>query len=116
MVPAALKNIFLYAGDGCLYHQPELLIGIPAYPDGSYPIAELRASSDRSGHLRCISARGIVRHWGDVLNGAQIAAEDDEYLRGRIEFSLRVLIKYGKALQSVRDSGVVDRARLPFRR
>ena len=114
MVPAALKNFFLYAGDGCLYHKPGLLIGVSASRNGSYPIAELRASSYKNTHLQYISEHVIARHVGDVLNGAEVASEEDRYLRERIEYSLRVLIEYGKALRSVRESGVLSRDRYPF--
>jgi NAD(P)H-dependent FMN reductase len=114
MVPAALKNLFLFAGDGCLYHKPGLLVGVSASRNGAYPIAELRVSSYKNTHLQYISEHVIIRFVTDVLNGEAAQSEDDATLRKRLDYSLAVLAEYGKALKQVRDSGVLDRKAFPY--
>lgn len=114
MVPAALKNFFLFAADGCLYHKPGLIVGVSASRNGAYPVAELRMSSYKNTHIQYISEHVIVRHVGEVLNEPEPQSEEDGYLRARIDYSLRVLAQYGKALRLVRDSGVLDRKSYPY--
>jgi len=114
MVPAALKNLFLLAGDGCLYHKPGLIVGVSASRNGAYPVAELRASSYKNTHIQYISEHVIVRFVGDVLNGETAQSEDDASLRKRLDYSLAVLAEYAKALKLVRDSGVLDRKGFPY--
>jgi hypothetical protein len=56
----------------------------------------------------------IVRNFGQVLKGGQPADEHDVALRKRIEYSVRILVKYSKALQIVRSSGAIDHKSFPF--
>jgi NAD(P)H-dependent FMN reductase len=114
MVPAALKNLFLFAADGCLYHKPGLIVGVSASRNGAYPVAELRVSSYKNTHLQYISEHVIVRQVGDVLNEEAAQSDDDTALRKRLDYSLAVLAEYAKALRQVRASGVLDRKAFPF--
>ena len=114
MVPAALKNFFLFAADGCLYHKPGLIVGVSASRNGAYPVAELRVSSYKNTHLQYISEHIIVRQVNDVLNEDTPQSDDDAALRKRLDYSLSVLAEYAKALQSVRASGVLNRKDYPF--
>ncbi|MDD5036016.1 MAG: NAD(P)H-dependent oxidoreductase [Methylococcaceae bacterium] len=114
MVPAALKNLFLYASDGSLYHKPGLIVGVSAARNGAYPIAELRVSSYKNTHIQYISEQVIIRHVGEVLNGEEPESDDDAYLRKRLDYSLSVLVEYAKALKQVRASGVLNRKEFPY--
>jgi NAD(P)H-dependent FMN reductase len=114
MVPAALKNFFLFAADGSLYHKPGLIVGVSASRNGAYPVAELRVSSYKNTHLQYISEQVIVRQVGDVLNEETPQSDDDAELRKRLDYSLSVLTEYAKALQTVRASGVLNRKDYPF--
>ncbi len=114
MVPAALKNFFLFAGDGCLYHKPALIVGVSASGNGAYPIAELRASSYKNTHVQYLSEHVIVRNVTEVLNTAAPASEQDSLIRRRLDYGLRVLAEYGGALKSVRASGVLNRKEFPY--
>ncbi len=114
MVPAALKNFFLFAADGCLYHKPGLIVGVSASRNGAYPVAELRVSSYKNTHLQYISEHIIVRQVNDVLNEETPQSDDDASLRKRLDYSLSVLAEYAKALQLVRASGVLNRKDYPF--
>lgn len=114
MVPAALKNFFLLASDGCLYHKPAVIVGVSASRNGAYPVAELRMSSYKNTHLNYIPEQVIVRFVGEVLNGESIQSEEDAAVRKRIDYALSVLLEYGKALGAVRNSGVLNRKEFPY--
>lgn len=114
MVPAALKNFFLFASDGSLYHKPGLIIGVSASRNGAYPVAELRASSYKNTHIHYISEHVIIRQVGEVLNEEAPQSKEDSYVRNRLAYGLAVLTEYGKALKQVRDSGVLNREAFPF--
>lgn len=45
-----------------------------------------------------------MRQVEKVLNSPEPASEDDQRLRGRIDYDLDILGKYAKALQPVRES------------
>lgn len=114
MVPAALKNFFLLASDGCLYHKPGTIVGVSASRNGAYPVAELRMSSYKNTHLQYISEQIVVRYVGDMLNDGEPQSDDDGSIRKRIDYALTVLIEYAKALKGVRDSGVLNRKEFPY--
>jgi NAD(P)H-dependent FMN reductase len=108
MVPAALKNFFLLAGRDELGHKPGLIVAVSSGRGGSYPVAELRMSSYKNSRLNWIPDHMIVRNAEQVLNGAETQSEDDTFTRDRLNYCLRVLGQYGKALATVRESGVID--------
>ena len=114
MVPAALKNFFLFASDGSFYHKPGLIVGVSASRNGAYPVAELRVSSYKNTHIQYISEHVIVRQVGDALNGDIPQSDDDASLRKRLDYSLSVLAEYARALQQVRASGVLNRKEFPY--
>lgn len=114
MVPAALKNFFIFASDGSLYHKPGLIIGVSASRNGAYPVAELRMSSYKNTHIQYISEHVIVRNVEKVLNGPTAESDEDTFTRKRLDYGLKVLVEYAKALKSVRDSGVLNKKDFAF--
>jgi NAD(P)H-dependent FMN reductase len=114
MVPAGLKNFFLLCGGDLLAHKPGLIVTVSASLGGSYPVVELRTSSYKNTRICYIPDHVIVRNVGQMLKGEQPADEHDGVLRTRIDYSVRVLLEYAKALRSVRDSGLVDLKRFPY--
>lgn len=108
MVPAALKNFFLLASKNELGHKPGLIVAISSGRGGAYPVAELRMSSYKNSRINWIPDHMIVRNAEQVLNSDASASEDDKLTRARLDYCLRVLREYGKALKLVRDSGVID--------
>lgn len=100
MAPAALKNFFLFLTGDTVAHKPALLIGVSAGTGGSYPIAELRASSYKNSHLVYLPDHMIIRKVVDEL--------DSEYNTKRLKYSVDLLVEYAKALQSVRGSGKLN--------
>lgn len=104
MACPAIKNFFIYASKAELAHKPGLLVGVSSGIGGAYPIAELRASSYKNCRLCYLPEHLIVRQVEKVLNGPQAVDETDERIRGRIDYALDVLVRYGHALQPVREA------------
>ncbi|MEM9315109.1 MAG: NAD(P)H-dependent oxidoreductase [Pseudomonadota bacterium] len=112
MVPAALKNFFLCFGQDSLGHKPAYLVAVSAGTGGAYPAAELRMSSYKNSRICYTPEHCIVRHADRVLNGSdEDDAEGDARIRERLDYGLKVLLEYAKALRQVRSSGVLDGAR-----
>lgn len=102
MASPALKNLFMYAGRAELAHKPALLVGVSGGQGGSYPLAELRASSYKNCRLCYIPEHLIVRDVNHVMNGETPESQADERLRQRLDYNLDVLLHYTRALASIR--------------
>ena len=104
MVPAALKNLFLYYSAGQLAHKPALIISVSAGDGGSYPVAELRSSSYKNSRVCYLPEHLIVRHVESVFNRQD--EENDKrlhtYLDRRMDYCLSLLLAYGTGLRQVR--------------
>ena len=114
MVPAGLKNFFLLCGGDLLAHKPGLIVGVSASLGGSYPVVELRTSSYKNTRICYVPDHVIIRNVGQMLKGDQPADKHDGSLRVRIEYSLRILLEYARALRCVRESGVIDLKSFPY--
>lgn len=114
MVPPALKNFLLLCSSREVGHKPAMIVGVSSGVGGAYPIAELRMSSYKNNRLVYVPDHVIVRDVERVLHGEAAASERDGEIRGRIEYSLRVLCQYARALCAVRESGVVDYKEFPY--
>jgi len=115
MVPPALKNFFVLASSRELGHKPGLLVAVSASRGGSYPIAELKLSSNKNNRLVYVPDHVIVRDVKNVLNdGAEPASEEDRLIRERIAYSVKLLGAYASALIAVRESGLIDYKTYPF--
>ena len=106
MVPPGLKNFFLYCGKAEIGHKPALITTVSAGMGGSYPVEELRISSYKNTMLCYIPEHLIVRTAEHIFAGDTPAGKDDEYMRGRADYALKILVEYTKALKPVRDSGL----------
>lgn len=106
MVPAGLKNFFLYVSPKDVGHKPALITTISAGRGGAYPVDELRISSYKNSMINYIPEHLIVREATKMFVGDQPADSNDEFIRGRADFALRILIEYTKAMVAVRASGV----------
>jgi len=112
MVAPGLKNFFLFCGDE-LRHKPGLIVGVSSSLGGAYPINELRTSSYKNTGICYIPDHIIVRHVEKIFNGEQPGSEDDAYMRGRLNYALKILHAYAEALRHVRASGVIDTKTYP---
>ncbi len=116
MAPAGVKNFFLMCGgaSGVLAHKPSLLVGVSSSRGGSYPIAELRMSSYKNTRVCHIPEHLIIRDVEQMFLDEVASDEDEKYIRGRVDYSLKVLEKYAEGLDVVRNSGVLDAKNYPF--
>tara|TARA_R110000868_G_scaffold218576_2_gene469215 strand:+ start:141051 stop:141671 length:621 start_codon:yes stop_codon:yes gene_type:complete len=107
--PAALKNFFHYASGKEFGHKPGLLVGVSGSVNGSYPIAEMRSSSYKNCKLCYIPDHLIVRHAAEILHDSPRDgyADQDAYMRERIDYTLNVLFEYTNAFSKIRASDVV---------
>jgi NAD(P)H-dependent FMN reductase len=108
MVPGGLKNIFHLCSKHELAHKPAMIIGVSNSTGGAYPVAELRMTSYKNTRICYIPDHVIVRNVEKILNGEASESGEDTYVRGRLEYSLRVLTEYGKAFRQIRESGAID--------
>ena len=104
-VPAGLKNFFLMFNRFELGHKPALIVGVSSATGGAYPVAELRMSSYKNNRLCYIPEHLIIRDVEKVLNEneADNVKEFDDYYKGRIEWTLGILVGYGNALKNMRE-------------
>jgi len=109
-VPAGLKNFFLLFSKNELGHKPAMIVTVSAGDGGSFPVAELRMSSYKNNRLCYIPEHVIVRHVEQVLNEntADNNTKSDSFYRERLEWTLKILAEYSRALNQVRVSGVTD--------
>ena len=109
MASPALKNMFLYVNK-TMAHKPALLTTVSAARGGAYPIAELRISSYKNSYLTYIPEQLVIRDVNGIFNSDEINEDEnaDQYMKKRAIHSLKLLVEYAKALQSVRQSGVPD--------
>jgi NAD(P)H-dependent FMN reductase len=114
MVPPGLKNFLLLCSSGDVGHKPALLVSVSSGIGGSYPIAELRMSSYKNNRLVYIPDHVIIRDVESMLHGADVKSDRDQSTRSRLDYSLKVLLEYAKALTQVRQSGVIDYSDFPF--
>lgn len=109
MAPPALKNFLLLAsGTGAMAHKPALIVTVSAGKGGSYPLSELRSSGYKNTAVCYLPEHIIVRNVNSMLKGDTPDGEDDIYVRKRIDYALKLLGGYGKALKEVRAAGLVD--------
>jgi NAD(P)H-dependent FMN reductase len=111
MATPGVKNFLMNCGADEIGHKPGLIVTVSAGRGGSYPVAELRMSGTKNNRLAWIPEHVIVQHAEANLNapdGTADLAKEDATIRARLRYALRVLGAYGKALGTVRASGVID--------
>jgi NAD(P)H-dependent FMN reductase len=108
MVPPALKNLFLLTSNQELAHKPALIVAISAGRSGTYPVAELRMSSYKNTRICYLPDHMILREVEKLFVADEPADKFEADTRARLEYFLKVLAEYSKALANVRSSGVID--------
>nr|MDP9128489.1 NAD(P)H-dependent oxidoreductase [Pseudomonadota bacterium] len=107
MVPAGLKNFFLYTSPNEVGHKPAMITSVSAARGGAYPVTELRMSSYKNSMICYIPQHLIVREAAKMFAGDTPSGPDDEYIRGRADYTLATLVEYTKAFSSLRRNPVV---------
>jgi NAD(P)H-dependent FMN reductase len=113
MVPPALKNIFLLCSNQELAHKPALIVGVSAGRSGSYPIVELRTSSYKNTRVCYLPDHMIIRDAEKMFVSEETQDQFEIAARARLDYFLKVLKEYAKALASVRASGIIDIKNFP---
>lgn len=111
MATPAIKNFFIYAKPEEFANKPALLIWVSAGRGWAYPIAELRMSSYKNSQICYIPQHILVQWVNDVLNNTELndqTEKHDAIIKRRIQHSCKLLEQYTIALQSVRNSNVLD--------
>jgi len=105
-VPAGLKNFFLMFNRFELGHKPAFIVAVSSATGGAYPVAELRMSSYKNNRLCYIPEQLIIRDVEKVFNQKpeDNDTEADHYYKSRLNWCLDILIGYGKALRTMRDT------------
>ena len=114
MVPPGLKNLLLFATSKEVGHKPALVFGVSSSRGGSYPLTELRTSGCKNNRLLIIPEHVLIQDVSDALVGEVPVNKRDAWVRKRITFADRLLLEYGKALGSIRASGLTDDADFPY--
>ena len=102
MAPPALKNLLTWFGSDQFGHKPVLLCAVSAGQGGAFVIAELRGSSYKNCRLCYLPEHLIIRGVGDALEGEHPVDQSDNDYRDRIDFALKDLLDYDKALATIR--------------
>ncbi len=114
MVPAGLKNFFLYCTSTEVGHKPALIVSVSSGVGGSYPIAELRASSYKNNRLCFLPEHVILRNVASFLQLFPAVDNDiQRSLHERLEYTLALLHEYAVALEKVRQSSVFNSGLFP---
>lgn len=113
MVPPALKNIFLLCSNQELAHKPALIVGVSAGRSGSYPIVEMRMSGYKNTRVCYLPDHMIIREAEKMFLGDEPQGPHESDVRARLDYFLKVLKEYAKALSSVRASGIIDTKTFP---
>jgi azobenzene reductase len=112
MVTPMLKNFLLISStySSLLAHKPVLIVTVSASRGGAYPVSELRSSGYKNNHIVYVPDHLIVRDANTVCNSHEPDTENksDVYTHEKIEYSLKMLHEYTKAIKQVRDSGIID--------
>ena len=114
MASPGVKNFLLLLSSSDVKHKPATLVSVSGSRNGAYPIAELKMTASKNNYLCFTPEHLIVRDVEQVLNGEEANSEDDQYIRTRSVYAMKVLVEYAKALASVRQSGVIDSKNFPF--
>lgn len=109
-VPPKLRQLILMSGSS-MSHKPVLTIGVSATRTGGIrPIEELKHATKNTRFV-IIPDPVVINEVESILNGdskADTNTEHEEYIVGKLGYSVKVLEQYAKALKQVRESGIID--------
>lgn len=113
MMSYGLINMMLYIKDE-MAHKPVMLVGVSSGRGGSYPLAQMKQLGQKNRHFIISPENLVVGGVKEMLNDQEMDESSVDYpIKVRADYSLKILIEYGKALEKVRSSGVVDMTVVP---
>lgn len=114
IVPPAFMNLLLQLRYE-LAHKPGLIIAISATDGGAYPAAQLRGNAAKNNRICWIPEQVVIRNVKQALQDDRIdPAAPDYRVKSRIDYALKLLNLYHRALQDVRASGAIDHETFAF--
>ncbi len=114
MMSHELINFYHYLQQQ-LADKPVLLVGVSATPrGGQYPVEQMSMMGIKNRHFVIIPGRLVVESVNDVMNDQNLSDDaPDIYIKKRADYTLKTLLEYARALQTVRQSGVRDYDKYP---
>lgn len=109
MFSVGIHNMLHYA-DKELADKPVLAVGVSNGRGGRYPLQQMRIMGYKNKRFVVIPESIFIDYVEKTLVGGKLT---EEKLSERIDYDLRVLIEYAKALEAVRQSGVIDYKKFP---
>lgn len=113
MLPSGIINLLHLCGHKEVGHKPALIVTVSGSRNGAYPVSQMRMSTTKNNRMLYIPEHIIVRDVPKMLASEAAANEDDQYLRDRIDYCLKLLGQYAVALRQVRESNVIDYSSFP---
>lgn len=109
MFSVGLHNLFNYVASGSskkvMAHKPVTLTAVSDGMGGVYPLSQMRSIGPKNTHYLVTPENLRFAQVKDVLVDGEITVDG---LRNRVEYSLKVLLEYAKALKEIRNSDVLD--------
>lgn len=112
-VSPILKALLIFIGKPASY-KPALLVGVSAGRGGSFPINELKSSGNKNNFLSFLPEYLIFRDVEQLFKSDKPRDKDEEYIRNRSDYAIKLLVEFTKAFQVIRKSGVIDLNKYPY--
>ncbi|OKP02032.1 NADPH-dependent FMN reductase [Xenorhabdus eapokensis] len=101
MSTPALKNLLLHCSIAELGHKPALLASVSSGINGVYPLCELRMVGFKNNHV-CFLPDHLIFRQGESLISNDLICNDEKF-ESRVNYTLKLLKSYAKALEQVRE-------------
>ncbi|MDC9596291.1 NADPH-dependent FMN reductase [Xenorhabdus anantnagensis] len=101
MATPALKNFLLHCSITELGHKPTLLASVSGGINGVYPLCELRMTGFKNNHV-CFLPDHLIFRQGENLISKDLVCNDEAF-ESRVNYTLKLLKSYAKALKQVRE-------------
>lgn len=108
-----LRALLIFIGKPAAF-KPALLVSVSAGRGGAFPINELKASGNKNNFITFLPEYLIFRNVGAMLKTDGPVNDEEKYIRARSDYAIGLLEAFAKALQAVRQSGVVNLEKYPF--
>ena len=107
MAPPMLKALLIFINKPAAF-KPALLVGVSAGRGGAFPISELKASGNKNNFITFLPEHLLFRDIGNMLKDNLPENKEDQYIRERSDYAIKLLAEFTKAHLAIRNSGVID--------
>ncbi|MBD2786047.1 NAD(P)H-dependent oxidoreductase [Xenorhabdus sp. DI] len=112
MATPALKNFLLHCSVAELGHKPALLTSVSGGINGVYPLCELRMTGFKNNHV-CFLPDHLIFRQGENLISNELICHDEAF-ETRVNYTLKLLKSYTKALKQVREDVGEESQNYPY--